>query len=75
MTSKLNLFIRESSKANKEADMNYGIENLRPTKGVHHQYIRNARIAECTVAGICFTIIAAVAVAVWYVAAQIGMGL
>ena len=55
--------------------MNYGIENLRPTKGVHHQYIRNARIAECTVAGICFTIIAAVAVAVWYVAAQIGMGL
>ena len=56
------------SKANKEAAM-------KPVKGIQHTYIRNARIAECTVAGICFTIIAAVAVAVWYVAAQIGMGL
>jgi len=48
---------------------------MKPVKGIQHTYIRNARIAECTVAGICFTIIAAVAVAVWYVAAQIGMGL
>ena len=48
---------------------------MKPVKGIQHTYIRNARIAECTVAGIRFTIIAAVAVAVWYVAAQIGMGL
>jgi len=55
------LFIRESSKANKEADMNYGIENLRPTKGVHHQYIRNARIAELIAAIPFVALVAAIA--------------
>lgn len=47
--------------------MNYGIENLRPTKGVHHQYISNARHAELTVAGCMVALVAAFAVLGWAV--------